>query len=207
MSRMPWATYLWPGLPQLWFCGFWSGLALAAGFAVLLNLLLLASLVWVELLSSPHLRLGWLAVGILWFGSAVLSAAYARRGATRGATSAEALFRDALSEYLQGSWFEAETILGRLLRLHPRDVEARLLLATLLRHTRRYPEALDQLDRLERLRDAAKWTQEIAAERQWMADGQANVPAVNESPADALATAELDGAADSDMPVSTSKAA
>jgi tetratricopeptide (TPR) repeat protein len=202
MSRMPWATYLWPGLPQLWFSGLWSGLVLAAGFAVLLNLLLLASLVWVELLSPPHLRLGWLAVGVLWSGSAILSAGHARRGATQGTASAEALFREALSEYLQGSWFEAETILGRLLQRHPRDVEARLLLATLLRHARRYPEALDQLDRLERLRDATKWTQEIAAERKWMTNGP-----VSEAPADAGAANELEGTADKGVPPATAQAA
>ena len=41
MVRMPWATYLWPGLPQLWYGGLGSGLVLAVGFAVLLNALLL----------------------------------------------------------------------------------------------------------------------------------------------------------------------
>jgi len=177
MRRMPWATYLWPGLPQLWDSGFWSGLVLAAGFALLLNLLLLASFVWVELLSSLHLRVGWLAAGSLWMGAAVISGRYGARGRYSNSSrdggrgpghstaSAEVLFREALSEYLQGSWFEAEAILKRLLHLDPRDMEARLLLATLLRHTRRRNEALEQLDRLERLRDAPLWAQEIAAER------------------------------------------
>jgi tetratricopeptide (TPR) repeat protein len=172
---MPWATYLWPGLPQLWFSGVWSGLALAAGFAVLFNLLVLASFVWVELLSSIHLRLGWLTVGSLWAGSATMSAWFGRGGTAQSrAASAEVLFPAALSEYLQGSWFEAETILGRLLHLDPRDVEARLLLATLLRHTGRYQEALDQLNRLERLRDADLWAREIASEKQWVSEGQSS---------------------------------
>ncbi len=178
MRRMPWATYLWPGLPRLWFSGFWSGLALAAGFALLLNVMLLASFVWVELLDPFGLRLGWLVTGSLWGCSAIMSVWYGRRGPVpRGATSAEVLFREALSEYLLGSWFEAESILGRLLRLHPRDAEGRLLLATLLRHTRRYDEALDQLNRLERLRNADPWVREIAAERHRIAEGRANRPA------------------------------
>jgi tetratricopeptide (TPR) repeat protein len=173
MRRMPWATYLWPGLPQLWFSGFWSGLALAMGFALLLNWMLLASFVWVELLDPFGLRLGWLAIGSLWVGSAIISVWYGRRGPVlRGATSAEVLFREALNEYLLGSWFEAESILGRLLRLYPRDAEGRLLLATLLRHTRRYDEALDQLNRLERLRDSDQWVREIAAEKRRIAAGQ-----------------------------------
>jgi hypothetical protein len=184
MRRMPRATYLWPGLPQLWSWGFGSGLLLATGFAVLLNLLILASFVWVELLSPLHLRLGWLAIGALWAGSAIVSAWHGRRGPLpHGATSAEVLFREALSEYLQESWFEAETILDRLLHLHPRDVEARLLLATLLRHTRRYQEALDQIHRLERLRDADHWAREIAAEKRWIAESQANGSATNVNPA------------------------
>jgi len=171
MRRTHWATYLWPGLPQLWFWGFGSGWILATGFAALLNLLLLASFVWVELLSPLHLRLGWLSVGLLWAGSTAVSIWYGgREPAFRGTTSTEGLFRQALNEYLLGSWIEAEMILGRLLSLDPRDVEARLLLATLLRHTRRYPEALDQLDRLDRLRDAKAWAGEIAAERRWIAE-------------------------------------
>ena len=76
--------------------------------------------------------------------------------------------------------------MGRLLQRHPRDVEARLLLATLLRHARRYPEALDQLDRLERLNDAAKWTLEIETERRHLAAGQMQPPAVAEQLASAM---------------------
>lgn len=178
MRRTPWATYLWPGLPQLWLSGMWSGLVLAVGFAAVVDLLLLASFVWVELLSPLHLRLGWLAVGALWGAAAVISVwSESRSAVPRGVTSAEVLFREALGEYLQGNWFEAEAILGRLVHLHPRDVEARLLLATLLRHTRRYNEALEQLDRLERLRDAQHWTREIASERQRIDEGQRNPPA------------------------------
>lgn len=178
MRRTPWATYLWPGLPQLWLSGMWSGLVLAVGFAAVVDLLLLASFVWVELLSPLHLRLGWLAVGALWGAAAVISVwSESRSAVPRGVTSAEVLFREALGEYLQGNWFEAEAILGRLVHLHPRDVEARLLLATLLRHTRRYNEALEQLDRLERLRDAQHWTREIASERQRIDEGQRKPPA------------------------------
>ena len=183
MSKMPWATYLWPGLPQLWHFGLWSGLVLACGFAVLLNLWLLASLVWVELINPLHLRLGWSVIGLLWVVSLALSWRSGRRNAaSRGPASGEVLFREALSEYLQGSWFEAETILGRMLQRDPRDVEARLLLATLLRHTRRYDEAADQLSRLERLRDAEKWQREIDAERCWIAQSQSEPAVTIETP-------------------------
>jgi cytochrome c-type biogenesis protein CcmH/NrfG len=88
-----------------------------------------------------------------------------------------------MSEYLQGSWFEAETKLLGLLRSAPRDVEARLLVATLLRRTRRHAEALDQLDRLERLRDAAKWSREISEERQHIAAATASLKLAEPGPA------------------------
>ena len=165
MRRMPRATYLWPGLPHLWTYGLWPGLVLAIGCGVLLDLLLLASLVWVELLSPLHLRLGWLSLVTVWSVAAITTALGSLREPTVEGISAEDLFRSALSEYLQGSWFEAEAILNRLLRVVPGDVEARLLLATLLRHTGRFAAALEELDRLEHLRDADTWSVEIASER------------------------------------------
>ncbi|MEX2113202.1 MAG: hypothetical protein WD845_08460 [Pirellulales bacterium] len=185
MRRMPRLVYLWPGLPQLWLSGLWWGLALAAGFAVLFDLLLVASYVWVELLSARDLRLGWMAAGTVWGASAILSAGFRRTAPTT--TSAERLYREALKEYLQGSWFESEAILGRLLRSSPRDVEGRLLLATLLRRTRRPDEALDQLDRLQRLRDAARWSREIADERQRIAESFANSTVAEPAPDKRLA--------------------
>lgn len=171
MVRMPWTTYLWPGLPRLWYGGLWSGLLLAVGFAALTNALLLATFVWVELLSPRYLQFAWLGTGAVWIGSAALSAWFGQ-GVPRRATSAEAMFRGALREYLKGNWFEAQRILGRLLHLHPRDVEARLMLATLMRHTERHEEALEHLSRLELLRDAGKWAAEIEAEKRWIADAQ-----------------------------------
>ena len=37
MGRMPWGTYLWPGLPQICREGSWAGLGLAIGFAALVS--------------------------------------------------------------------------------------------------------------------------------------------------------------------------
>ena len=48
----------------------------------------------------------------------------------------------------------------------PRDAEARLMLATLLRHEERTAAAAEQLDRLELLETAAAWRHEIAWERE-----------------------------------------
>ncbi|MCR4413284.1 MAG: tetratricopeptide repeat protein [Thermoguttaceae bacterium] len=67
---------------------------------------------------------------------------------------------------MKGNWFEAECLLSRILKRNPRDLEARLMLATLLRHTGRRDEAARQLDRLERFEGSGKWVLEISRERQ-----------------------------------------
>ncbi|HTU24280.1 MAG TPA: hypothetical protein VMF30_02710, partial [Pirellulales bacterium] len=158
MRVLRYAAYLWPGLPQLWFEGAWSGLALALGFGVLLNGLLLASLVWVELITSAVRLVAWVALAVIWAGSGLFVAwSGGLRDSAAARQARDDLFRGALGEYLKGAWFEAETLLGELLAEDSRDVDARLMLASLLRHTRRPLEARRQLDELCRLEKAEKW--------------------------------------------------
>ncbi len=166
MRMVRWATYLWPGLPQLWFDGAWSGLALSIGFSLLLNLLLVASLVWDELLEPAVLRFGWLALGLAWASSLVLLGwGEKSRSVQAQSPRQEDLFRRALTEYLRGAWFEAESLCGQVVANHPRDVDARLLLATLMRRTKRYADAGRQLAELERIESSAKWQAEIEREK------------------------------------------
>lgn len=166
MRLTPWATYLWPGLPQLWLQGAWSGLALALAAAGLLDVLLLSTLVWIEWFEPWMVKLGWLFAAGLWAGSAITAARCRRSGNALGTgTSVEGLFRKAQGEYLQGDYFQAEATLNETLALNERDAEARLLLATLLRHTKRYDEAESQIRQLSRLETAARWHIEITSER------------------------------------------
>ena len=167
MDRMPWAMYLWPGLPQLWRQGNWSALARAVGFAALVNLALAASLLWSELF-TPGVRSGaWLAVAVVWGGSVWLSYRWDRRHpAGPIAVSAEDGFGEALDHYLKGNWFEAERVLGSLLRRNPRDLDAGLMLGTLFRHTGRIEEVQRELERLERFEGSQKWEWEIGRERE-----------------------------------------
>jgi hypothetical protein len=177
MRMLRYATYLWPGLPQLWFEGAWSGLALAVGFGVLVNFLLLASLIWVELIAPMVLGLSWLAIGLIWAGSGIFVAwTGGLRDSSAAAQARDDLFRAALGEYLKGAWFEAETLLGRLVAQDNRDVDARLMLASLLRHTRRPLEARRQLDELDRLEKADKWRVEIDRERQLLKLAESALP-------------------------------
>ena len=71
---------------------------------------------------------------------------------------------------LQADWFGAEQILLDLLSKNPRDVDSGLMLATLWRHTGRFEEASQQLDRLELLDGARKWMLEIHQERKRLAE-------------------------------------
>jgi len=189
MGRMTWAVYLWPGLPQLWRRGAWSGLAVAVGFALLLNLALVSSLVWteLELLGSESRTYVWLAVAILWVGSAALGAASNRRRArTADGSTGGDCFGEVLDHYLQQNWYEAEHRLASLLRRKPTDVDARLMLATVMRHTGRLDEAAGQLDRLGRMEGSRKWEHEIAQQRRRLASAarQTNQeePAAGDSP-------------------------
>lgn len=164
---------LWPGLPQLWQAGAWSGLILAAGFACLLDLLLLTTLLWTEWVEPAFRVAGWTAVAVLWSVSIITGWRWSRERATgRRAARQQDLFPRALGEYLKGNWYEAEAACRNMLRRVPGDIQTRLLLATLLRRTRRWPEAHEQLTALKRLEAAGTWEFEITDEERRLADAQ-----------------------------------
>lgn len=170
MGRTPYLAYVWPGLPTILATGSWLGLAWAVGFAVLINLLILASLWWPELLMS-RVRMGlWLVTAVFWVGATIVSSRALRDLELSEETVEGPSFRDATQKYLQADWFGAEQILLDLLSKNPRDVDSGLMLATLWRHTGRFEEASQQLDRLELLDGARKWRLEIHQERKRLAE-------------------------------------
>lgn len=174
--KLHWAAYLWPGLPQVWTRGSWAGLAVAVGFTALANALAAATFVWDEWLSDQVRWIAWSALGIVWLLAWWDARADWRRrlaelsiGAEPAIDSAQRCdqwFREAQVAYLTGDWVAAEQTLLKLLKLEPRDAEARLLLATLWRHESRPEAAAAELDRLELLETAAPWRHEIAQERE-----------------------------------------
>lgn len=187
-----WSVYLWPGLPHLWMRGSWAGLLLAVGFAALWNVLLVGTLVWREWL-PVHLRFGLACLtGAIWALAYLEAKADWRRmlreRALRGdAASLEQLrdqwFRAAQRHYLRGDWPEVHKLLQQLLKVEPRDAEAQLLYATLLRHEGRLLEARDALERLARWETAQRWEWEMSVERQSLlaAEDAAQRPAELES--------------------------
>ena len=181
--KLPRIAYLWPGLPQLWIRGSWAGLAVAVGFTVLANTLLLAALVYTEWLSRDVKLIGFGSLVTVWLLAWWLSRDERSLGQARLddellSASSEAdpveekrdeLFREAQQKYLENDWVATEQVLLKLLKRDARDIESRLMLATLWRHQGRYGESLRQLDRLERFEAAEEWKYEIAAEREAIA--------------------------------------
>ena len=167
MHRVRWITLVWPGLTQLWFAGAWWGLALACGFAWLVNVAVVSSFIWTELI-DPWSRAGvWLALVAVWGGSVVLSVRHLKGFDPEAiASTSEDLFRRASREYLSGNWVAAEQLLTQLVRINPKDVDAQLMLASLLRRTNQLTEASRRLRKLETIDGAEKWRDEIKRERQ-----------------------------------------
>jgi hypothetical protein len=169
MRRKPWPTYLWPGLPQLARDGNWTALAFAVVATVVLNAVIAGTWLWTDIY-PPALRIIlWIFLGVAWCGGIGYWAAADRRRASTGATDGRT-FEEALEEYLKGNWSEAERKLTLLLRRAEHDLEARLLMATLLRHTRRFDEATHQLNLLVRLDGAHRWALEIHREGELLAE-------------------------------------
>ncbi len=95
-----------------------------------------------------------------------------RQAAVWGQVPENDPFAAALDHYLKGDYYQTEQILEGLLRRNVRDLEARLMLATLLRRTGRRDEAARQLDLLGRLEGAGKWEMEIEDERERLAEAE-----------------------------------
>ncbi len=172
MHRMPWPVYLWPGLPQLARDGSWAALAFAVVAGSMLNAVLLGTWFWTDLF-PPGLRIiCWVSLAVAWSVAAGYGAWTDRRQAVHTGKTGGKVFEEALEDYLKGNWFEAERKLNLLLRRVEHDLEARLLLATLMRHTKRFDEATHQLNLLVRLDGAHRWALEIHREGELLAEAR-----------------------------------
>ena len=200
---MKWGQLLlcgWPGLAQLWCRGSYSSLLWAIGFSLVLNLALVATLLWPAILGSFFPAIAWPIIFLVWLISTwtslktVEQIAVPRQSLSdqeRSEFSAEnsgsisqqdssdhseasshTLFNRAQREYLRGHWNEAEALLKQRLNQDERDIEARLLLATLYRHADRFDKASIQLNELERFDESVHWNFEIQRERQFVSRGR-----------------------------------
>ncbi|MEN6449946.1 MAG: tetratricopeptide repeat protein [Thermoguttaceae bacterium] len=168
MRKTPWTACLWPGLPAIWSQGSWSGLALAVGAAAAFDLLLLVSFGWTELVSQNFRNIAWVIFAGVWI-VAVAWSFERRRRQTTSKTATDG-FSAATEHYLKGDYCQAEQVLVGLIGQNARDLEARLMLATLLRRSGRSAEAAEQLDTLSSFEGAEKWSVEIEEERLLLAE-------------------------------------
>ena len=157
----------WPGLADLWLRGSARALLFSTIFSILLNVAAVSTFVWPKLFSSGVSSALWIAVGTVWLGSILFT--YRRwplqnNHPENRSTDSDALFIQAQTEYLKGHWAEAELLLRRQLGYDRRDIESRLMLATLFRHQRQFDFAEQQLEILIRFDEAQRWSSEIDRE-------------------------------------------
>lgn len=153
----------WPGLPRLWYRGEWRGLRAALIFAVVLNMALATSVIWSWRFAPIVPRVLWGVVGAWMLIAGLRDWRQFPSFLMEKGKIDQDLFLLAQAEYLRGDWCAAESALEQLLRWTPQDVDARLLLAGVLRRTGRFDQARKQLRRLART-GSAKWGEEIGRE-------------------------------------------
>jgi len=156
---------LWPGLPWLWYRGRWNALLGAMSFALLINLGLIVTFIWPELV-TPTVRMAiWTVVATVWVTSAGIAVwGLPKLHQEDKKPDSGGLFRQAQDQYLRGDWYQAEATLLKLLKQEPRDADVLLMLASLGRHTHRISEARQRLKQLSRCEQASKWQMEIEQE-------------------------------------------
>lgn len=205
VARTAWIYCAWPGLAQLWKNGAVAGLVLAVGFAMLLNLAVVVSFGWTEVLGSSAKSITWLVVLAIWLIAGGASYLQLRREAAKQTVSSsedddvaaagDTLFVQATNEYLKGNWYEAEQLLEALLRHDSGDAEARLMWATMCRHTGRLEEARRRLDELSLRERAAAWSVEIENERHLIEREFARIRELDEEPIETINSSQTNTAA------------
>jgi hypothetical protein len=160
--------HCWPGLAELWTGGSLRGLTIAVIFGVVLQLAMVASLLWPGWLGPLSRTVVWFCVVGFWcIGAAEGFARACGWGGPRGTgIDVEHLFQTAQREYLRGEWQEAERLLVQILAADAGDVDARILLAMVYRRSDRLGPARKQLRQLSAMEGAAKWQFEVLGERQ-----------------------------------------
>lgn len=134
---------------------------------------IISTFIWTGIFADPtFVAIAWPVILTIWAATAWIGiqnlpdvmSVKSRDGQTV-LDSSDTLFLDARGEYLKGNWETAQRLLLTQLSQTPRDVESRLLLATLYRHTRQFESAYQQLETLEMFDESATWESEIQRER------------------------------------------
>jgi hypothetical protein len=158
-------TLVWPGMPWLWLRGSLAGLVLAVAFALAVDVAVVTTWIWSELVDFRLTLALWTATAVVWLASTASAITSFPPPIPRGRdAAADALFVKARDAYLARDWLAAETKLRALLDLAPTDGEGQLLLGTLLRRVGRLDEAAAALETLSRSDTGAPWRSPVARE-------------------------------------------
>lgn len=168
---------LWPGLPAAWFRGSLTGLLIALGFALVLEIAVLSTAVWPLWLRPSTVAVVWFCVVLYWLIAALpslLQGTLGNRDVLAGSQQRLDLFRKAQAEYLTGNWIEAERQLLSLLDADDSDAEVQLMLATLYRRLNRRHDAGRHLELAMEYDVRSKWNWEISQERRFLQNRRAD---------------------------------
>jgi hypothetical protein len=158
-------TLVWPGMPGLWLRGSFAGLVLAVAFALAVDVAVVTTWIWSDLVDFRLSLALWTATAVVWLVSTASAITGFPPPIPRGRdAAADALFVKARDAYLARDWLAAETKLRTLLDLSPTDGEAQLLLGTLWRRVGRLDEAAAALQTLSRSDTGGPWQTAIARE-------------------------------------------
>ncbi|MDR2438098.1 MAG: tetratricopeptide repeat protein [Planctomycetaceae bacterium] len=166
----------WPGYRGIVQYGHWTFLVIALLFGLLLDVLLLTNFYWTAMITTGQRNILLIVFFIAWFGLftvAVLKSQFLN--VMSKTDEKDKTFREAILLYLRGDWFGTESLLLPVIKKNPRDIEILLLLATLYRHTQRYNEALEILNKLSLFENAGHWFPEIETERKLITEEKAVV--------------------------------
>ena len=180
-SRIPWMTYLWPGLPQLTQRGTWTALFWALATAFLLDGVIITRYIWPETFNNiwDNVILGG-CIGVYVIGCVVSYQVEKSRQDYIEAHNGTDLFPEAKMRYLEGKYFEAEQDLNKQIQFHPEDIPARMLLMDLYIVNRRLEEALKQLQITIELPDAQAWKWELIATNEHIKEVRQEIEEENE---------------------------
>jgi len=143
-----------------------SFLAIALGFALLVDAFLIANFYWTALLTSGQRNVCLVALFGAWVVLTVAATFQKHRLASAMKPEQhDQTFRQTICDYLRGDWFAVESQILPYLKKYPKDIEMLLLQATMYRHTKRYEEALLVLEKLQLFQDSQYWYAEIETEQ------------------------------------------